>query len=159
MRTPTKRRARQLALVTLAAPVAAWALEQGAHRAEARDKTSPTSRRLRWSRAAGRPAQAAAGHHRHLETATAATRPAPWSADGRSRSAGSVSSLLPRPQGQATQSGAPAPTAYLDDPGAGDRFLGWPHGRPALVGNANLRRGRAPAPFSTGPLALSWRYP
>jgi hypothetical protein len=47
MRTPTKRRARQLALVTRAAPVAAWALEQGTHRAEARDKTSPTSRRLR----------------------------------------------------------------------------------------------------------------
>jgi hypothetical protein len=47
MRTTTKRRARQLALVTLAAPAAAWALEQAANRAEARDKTSPTSRRLR----------------------------------------------------------------------------------------------------------------
>ena len=33
MRTTTKRRARQLALVTLAAPVAAWALEQAARRA------------------------------------------------------------------------------------------------------------------------------
>jgi multisubunit Na+/H+ antiporter MnhG subunit len=41
MRTTTKRRARQLALVTLAAPVAAWAMEQAAHRAEARDKASP----------------------------------------------------------------------------------------------------------------------
>ena len=40
MRTATKRRARQLALVTLAAPVAAWALEQAAHRAEARDQAS-----------------------------------------------------------------------------------------------------------------------
>jgi hypothetical protein len=47
MRTTTKRRARQLALVTLAAPVATWALEQAARRAEAGDKTSPTSRRLR----------------------------------------------------------------------------------------------------------------
>ena len=47
MRTTTKRRARQLALVTVAAPVAAWALEQAARRAEAGNKTSPTSRRLR----------------------------------------------------------------------------------------------------------------
>jgi hypothetical protein len=41
MRTTTKWRARQLALVTLAAPVAAWALEQAAHRAEAGDQASP----------------------------------------------------------------------------------------------------------------------
>jgi hypothetical protein len=47
MRTTTRHRARQLALVTVAVPVAAWALEQAARRAEARDKTSPTSRRLR----------------------------------------------------------------------------------------------------------------
>jgi hypothetical protein len=47
MRTTTKRRARQLALVTVAAPVAAWALEQAARRADAGDKSSPTSRRLR----------------------------------------------------------------------------------------------------------------
>jgi hypothetical protein len=47
MRTTTKRRARQLALVTVAAPVAAWALEQAARRAEAGDKTSSTSRPLR----------------------------------------------------------------------------------------------------------------
>jgi hypothetical protein len=47
MRTTTKRRAGQLALVTVAAPVAAWALEQAARRAEAGDKTSSTRRRLR----------------------------------------------------------------------------------------------------------------
>jgi hypothetical protein len=47
MRTRTKRRAGQLALVTVAAPVAGWALEQAARRAEGGDKTSPTSRRLR----------------------------------------------------------------------------------------------------------------
>jgi hypothetical protein len=47
MRTTTKRRATQLALVTVAAPIAAWALEQAARRAEAGDQTSPTSRRLR----------------------------------------------------------------------------------------------------------------
>jgi hypothetical protein len=47
MRTTAKRRARQLALVTVAAPVAAWVLEQAARRAETRDSTSPTSRRLR----------------------------------------------------------------------------------------------------------------
>ena len=42
-----RRRLRQLALVMVAAPAAAWALEQAARRAEARDQTSPTSRRLR----------------------------------------------------------------------------------------------------------------
>jgi hypothetical protein len=42
-----KGRALRVALVTVAAPVAAWALEQAARRAETRDKTSPTSRRLR----------------------------------------------------------------------------------------------------------------
>jgi hypothetical protein len=47
MRTTTKRRAGQLALVTVAAPIAGWALEQAARRAEAGDQTSPTSRRLR----------------------------------------------------------------------------------------------------------------
>jgi hypothetical protein len=47
MRTRTRRRARQLVLVTVAVPVAAWALEQAARRAEARDTTSPPSRRLR----------------------------------------------------------------------------------------------------------------
>jgi hypothetical protein len=47
MRTTTKRRAGQLALVTVAAPIAAWALEQAARRAEAGDQTSSTSRRLR----------------------------------------------------------------------------------------------------------------
>jgi hypothetical protein len=42
-----RRRARQLALVTVAAPVAVWALEQAARRAETRDSTAPTGRRLR----------------------------------------------------------------------------------------------------------------
>jgi hypothetical protein len=47
MRSTTKQRARRLALVTVAVPLAAWALEQAARRAETRDKTSPTSRWLR----------------------------------------------------------------------------------------------------------------
>ena len=47
MRTITKRRAGQLALVTVAAPVAGWALERAARRAEAGDKTSSAGRRLR----------------------------------------------------------------------------------------------------------------
>jgi hypothetical protein len=47
MRTRTRRRARQVMFVTMAAPVAAWALEQAARRAEARVTTSPASRRLR----------------------------------------------------------------------------------------------------------------
>jgi hypothetical protein len=47
MRTTAKRRARQLALVTVAAPVAAWALEQAARRAETHNQASPASRRLR----------------------------------------------------------------------------------------------------------------
>jgi hypothetical protein len=47
MRTRTRRRARQVVFVTVAVPVAGWALEQAARRAEARGTTSPTSRRLR----------------------------------------------------------------------------------------------------------------
>jgi hypothetical protein len=47
MRYRRGRRIRQLALVMVAAPAAAWALEQAARRAEARDNTSPASRRLR----------------------------------------------------------------------------------------------------------------
>jgi hypothetical protein len=47
MRYRRRRRVRQLALVMVAAPAAAWALEQAARRAEARDNTSPASRRLR----------------------------------------------------------------------------------------------------------------
>jgi hypothetical protein len=43
----TRRRVQQLALVTIAAPAAAWALEQAARRAEARGQTSLVSRRLR----------------------------------------------------------------------------------------------------------------
>ncbi len=42
-----RRRTRQLAFVTVAVPVAAWALEQAARRAEVRDPVSPASRRLR----------------------------------------------------------------------------------------------------------------
>jgi hypothetical protein len=47
MRYGRSRRVRRLALVMVAAPVAAWALEQAARRAEARDQTSQASRRLR----------------------------------------------------------------------------------------------------------------
>jgi hypothetical protein len=47
MRYRTTRRVRQLALITVAAPAAAWALEQAARRAAAHDQTSPASRRLR----------------------------------------------------------------------------------------------------------------
>jgi hypothetical protein len=47
MRMRIRRRAAQLALVTVAAPIAGWALEQAARRAGARDKTAPSSRRLR----------------------------------------------------------------------------------------------------------------
>jgi hypothetical protein len=47
MRYRKGRRVRQLALAMVAAPAAAWALEQAARRAEARDSTSPASRRLR----------------------------------------------------------------------------------------------------------------
>ena len=47
MRYRRRRRVRQLALVMAAAPAAAWALEQAARRAEARDNASPASRRLR----------------------------------------------------------------------------------------------------------------
>jgi len=46
MRSATKRRARRLALVMVAVPVIAWALEQAARRAEARDRTSPAGRPL-----------------------------------------------------------------------------------------------------------------
>jgi hypothetical protein len=77
MRRTTKR-AGQLALVTVAAPVAAWALEQAAHRAEARDQ---------------------AGHHYHLERATAAARPASWLATATAPALGSRPWLLPHPQG------------------------------------------------------------
>jgi len=47
MRYRRSHRVRQMALVMVAPPAAAWALEQVARRAEARDKTSPASRRLR----------------------------------------------------------------------------------------------------------------
>jgi hypothetical protein len=47
MRYRRRHRVRQMALVMVAAPAAAWALEQAARRAEARDKTSAAGRRLR----------------------------------------------------------------------------------------------------------------
>jgi hypothetical protein len=47
MRSFLNRRARRLALTTVALPAAAWALEQAAQRAETRDPNSSTSRRLR----------------------------------------------------------------------------------------------------------------
>ena len=47
MRPRMKRRTRQLALVTVALPIAGWALGQAARRAETRDLASPASRRLR----------------------------------------------------------------------------------------------------------------
>jgi hypothetical protein len=43
----SRRRAQQVALVTVAAPIAAWALEQVARRAETKNRNSATSRRLR----------------------------------------------------------------------------------------------------------------
>jgi hypothetical protein len=42
-----KRRARQLAFITVAVPIAGWVLERAARQAELRDKTSSASRRLR----------------------------------------------------------------------------------------------------------------
>ena len=47
MRPRMMRRTRQLAFVTVALPLAAWALEQAARQAETRDHASPASRRLR----------------------------------------------------------------------------------------------------------------
>jgi hypothetical protein len=50
MRSFLNRRARRLALITVALPAAAWALEQAAQRSETRDPNSSTSRRLRLGR-------------------------------------------------------------------------------------------------------------
>jgi hypothetical protein len=47
MRPRIGQRMLQLAFVTVALPLAAWALEQAARRAETRDQASPASRRLR----------------------------------------------------------------------------------------------------------------
>ena len=114
MRIRTKRRAGQLALVTVAAPVAGWALEQAARRAEAGDKNSLTSRRLRqgadFVQRFGRGPLADRLRQRPITTvtwrgATAATRLAPWVADGRGRRAGFAPSLLPRPQAHSRASG------------------------------------------------------
>ena len=78
MRTTTKRRARQLALVTVAAPVAAWALEQAARRVETPNQASPASRRLRQG----------ADLVQRLGRGPLADRLRQWLADGHGRSAG-----------------------------------------------------------------------
>ena len=85
----TKRRIQQLALVTVAAPVAGWALEQAARRAEAGDQTSPTSRRLRQG----------ADFVQRVGRGPLADRLRQWLADGHGRSAGFAASLRPRPPG------------------------------------------------------------
>ena len=89
MGTATKRRERQLALVTVAAPIAGSALEQTARRAEAGDQTSPTSRRLRQG----------ADLVQRLGRGPLADRLRQWLADGHGRSAGLAASLRPRPWG------------------------------------------------------------
>ena len=123
MRTTTKRRARQLALVTVAAPIAGWALEQAPRRAEAGDKTSTTSRRLRQGadfmqrfgrgpladRLRQRPVPPSLGHsHRRNPTSIVVNRrPRP---QGRVRGFGCGHA----PGQTAAQSGAPAPSAYRE---------------------------------------------
>ena len=123
MRTTTKRRAGQLALVTVAAPVAAWALEQAARRAEAGDKTSSTSRRLR--QGADFMQRLVAGR---WPTGSGSGRLPPSLGHSHSRNPTSiVVNRRPRPQGRvcgfgcchapgqtAAQSGAPAPSAYRE---------------------------------------------
>jgi hypothetical protein len=47
MRSRTKRRVRRLAMIMVALPVAAWALEEAARRVDAREAGSATGRRLR----------------------------------------------------------------------------------------------------------------
>jgi hypothetical protein len=89
MGTATKRRERQLALVTVAAPIAGSALEQTARRAEAGDKTSPTRRRLRQG----------ADLVQRLGRGPLADRLRQWLADGHGRSAGFAASLRQRPPG------------------------------------------------------------
>ena len=89
MGTATKRRERQLALVTVAAPIAGSALEQTARRAEAGDQTSPTSRRLRQG----------ADLVQRLGRGPLADRLRQWLADGHGRSAGFAASLRQRPPG------------------------------------------------------------
>jgi hypothetical protein len=73
----------------VAAPVAAWALEQAARRAEADDKSSVTSRRLRQG----------ADLVQRLGRGPLADRLRQWLADGHGRSAGFAASLRQRPPG------------------------------------------------------------
>jgi hypothetical protein len=106
MRTTTKRRATQLALVTVAAPIAAWALEQAARRADAGDKNSLTSRRLRqgadFVQRFGRGPLADRLKQRPITTVTWREQPRnptnTMGSDGRGPRARVASSLLPRPQ-------------------------------------------------------------
>jgi hypothetical protein len=124
MRTTTKRRARRLALVTVAAPVAAWALEHAARRAEAGNTTSSTSRRLRqgadFVQRFGRGPLADRLRQRPVTNVTWRQQPRnPTSiVDSRRPTApapGSRLRLLPRPTGGTRpQSGAPAPSAHLE---------------------------------------------
>ena len=47
MRNRTRRRVRQLALIMVVVPAAAWALEEAARRVDAREAGSATGQRLR----------------------------------------------------------------------------------------------------------------
>ena len=81
MRYRRGRGVRQLALAMVAAPVAAWALEQAARRAEARDTASPASRRRRQGadlvQRFGRGPLADRLGRRPVTTATSAPQPPP----------------------------------------------------------------------------------
>jgi hypothetical protein len=151
MRMTTKRRATQLALVTVAAPIAGWALEQAAHRAEARDQASPASRRLRqgadFVQRFGRGPLADRLRQRPVTTVTWREQPLPPDQHHGWR--------RPRPQGPGSRlrcCHAPGTQAQSGVPGAilgADRpFMGWPDGQPAPVGNANPRRPAAAQPLS-----------
>jgi hypothetical protein len=169
MRTTTKRRAGQLALVTVAAPVAAWALEQAARRAEAGDQTSSTSRRLRQGadlvQRVGRGPLADRLRQRPVTTVTW-SKPSPQPDQHRGSptavAAGPGSRLHcgHAPGQTAAQSGAPAPSAYREAIlGADDWFTGWPDGQPASVGTPIHGVRPRTNPIQHGPLALSWRSP
>ena len=125
MRTTTRRRARQLALVTVAAPVAAWALEQAARRADAGDKSSPTSRRLRqgadFVQRFGRGPLADRLRQRPITSVTWTEQPPQpdqhHGSDGRGPSAGFASSPLPHPGARPRNPRASAPSgATWSDP-------------------------------------------
>jgi hypothetical protein len=163
MRTTTKRRATQLALVTVAAPVAGWALEQAARRADAGDKSSPTSRRLRqgadFVQRFGRGPLADGLRQRPVTTVTWREQPPPptstMGSDGRG----------PKGQGRVFAAATPPGTrprnpAYLEAILGADRpFMGWPDGQPASVGNANPRRLAAGYPIQHGPTCFELEMP